>query len=139
MMRLKGKTAVITGGARGLGEAMAKLFAEKGAKVIACDMGEPQTEYNNVEFYKLNVTDVEACKKFVVDKLSWLDMPVLVASAEKDYLIPLGEQETLIRGIKNVHHVVLSDCGHASMYEKPLLFCALTLGFINAAQTGFAI
>jgi pimeloyl-ACP methyl ester carboxylesterase len=75
----------------------------------------------------------------VVDKLSRLDMPVLVVSAEKDYLIPLREQETMIRGIQSAHHVVLSDCGHASMYEKPLLFCALTLGFINAARTGFAI
>lgn len=75
----------------------------------------------------------------VVDELSRLDMPVLVVSAEKDYLIPLREQEILIRGIKDIHHVVLTDCGHASMYEKPLLFCALTLGFINAAQTGFAV
>ncbi|MDR0719959.1 MAG: alpha/beta hydrolase [Treponema sp.] len=75
----------------------------------------------------------------VADELSRLDMPVLVVSAENDYLIPLREQETLIRGIKDVHHVVLPDCGHASIYEKPLLFCALTLGFINAAQTGFAL
>jgi pimeloyl-ACP methyl ester carboxylesterase len=75
----------------------------------------------------------------VVDELWRLDMPVLVVSAEKDYLIPLREQETMIRGIKDVHHVVLPDCGHASMYEKPLLFSALTLGFINAPQTGFVI
>ncbi|MDR0706524.1 MAG: alpha/beta hydrolase [Treponema sp.] len=75
----------------------------------------------------------------VVDELSRLDMPVLVVSSEKDCLIPLREQETLIRGIKDVHHVVLPDCGHASMYEKPLLFCALTLGFINAKSVRFAI
>jgi pimeloyl-ACP methyl ester carboxylesterase len=75
----------------------------------------------------------------VVDELYRLDMPVLVVSAEKDYLIPLREQETLIRGIKDAHHIVLTDCGHASMYEKPLLFCALTLGFINASQTVFVI
>jgi pimeloyl-ACP methyl ester carboxylesterase len=75
----------------------------------------------------------------VVDELSRLDMPVLVVSAENDYLIPLREQETLIRGIKDAHHVVLTGCGHASMYEQPLLFCTLTLGFINAAHTGFAV
>ena len=63
-MRLSGKTAVVTGAARGLGEAMAKLFAAEGAKVIACDMGDPQYTCDNVEFYKLNVTEVEACKKF---------------------------------------------------------------------------
>jgi pimeloyl-ACP methyl ester carboxylesterase len=75
----------------------------------------------------------------VVDKLSRLDMPVLVVSAEKDYLIPLREQETMLKGIKSAHHVVLSDCGHASMYEKPLLFCTLVLGFVNAARTEFVI
>jgi pimeloyl-ACP methyl ester carboxylesterase len=75
----------------------------------------------------------------VVEELSRLDMPVLVVSADKDYLIPLREQETMLRGIKDAHHVVLTDCGHASMYEKPLLFCALTLGFINIGQPGFAI
>jgi pimeloyl-ACP methyl ester carboxylesterase len=75
----------------------------------------------------------------VVDELSRLDMPVLVVSADKDYLIPLREQETLIRGIKDVHHVVLPDCGHASMYEKPLLFSSLTLGFINSTRTEFVI
>jgi pimeloyl-ACP methyl ester carboxylesterase len=75
----------------------------------------------------------------VVDELSRLDMPVLIVSSDKDYLIPLREQETMIRGIKFAHHIVLPDCGHASMYEKPLLFCSLILGFINAAQTDFAI
>jgi pimeloyl-ACP methyl ester carboxylesterase len=75
----------------------------------------------------------------VVDELSRLDMPVLVVSAEKDYLIPLREQETLLKGIKSAHHAVLPGCGHASMYEKPLLFCALALGFINAPQTEFVI
>jgi pimeloyl-ACP methyl ester carboxylesterase len=75
----------------------------------------------------------------VTDELSRLTMPVLVVSADKDYLIPLREQETLVRGIKSAHHVVLSDCGHASMYEKPLLFCTLALGFINTTQTEFVI
>ena len=86
-MRLQGKTAIITGGARGLGEAMAKLFAAKGAKVIICDMGDPVKAYDNVEFYKLNVTDADACKKFAeyaAEKYKKIDILVNNAGITKD-------------------------------------------------------
>ncbi|MDR1586701.1 MAG: 3-oxoacyl-ACP reductase FabG [Treponema sp.] len=86
-MRLAGKTAVITGGARGLGGAMAKLFAEEGAKVIACDMGDPQAVYDNVEFYRINITDVEACKQFfdyAVEKYRKIDILVNNAGITRD-------------------------------------------------------
>ena len=86
-MRLNGKTAIITGGARGLGESMAKLFASEGAKVLICDMGDPQNAYENVEFYKLNVTDSEACKKFAdyaVEKYGKIDILVNNAGITKD-------------------------------------------------------
>ena len=44
-MRLKNKTAVVTGGATGIGEAVAKLFAKEGAKVVVAGLpSDPVTE-----------------------------------------------------------------------------------------------
>ena len=38
MSGVNGKVAIITGASSGMGKAMAELFAEKGAKVVACDI-----------------------------------------------------------------------------------------------------
>lgn len=86
-MRLQGKVAIITGGARGLGQAMAELFVKEGAKVVAADMGELSYQNDNVEGYKLNVTDSQECKKFfdyVVEKYGRIDILVNNAGITKD-------------------------------------------------------
>lgn len=86
-MRLENKIAVVTGAAKGLGGAMAQLFAKEGAKVIAVDMGEPTYSDPNVEFYKLNITDTSACKKFfdeTMEKYGRIDVLVNNAGITRD-------------------------------------------------------
>jgi len=86
-MKLKGKVAVVTGGAQGIGMEICKAFAKEGAKVIAADMGEMTYEEQNVSFYKLNVTDVEGCKKFfdvIVKEYGQIDILVNNAGITRD-------------------------------------------------------
>ena len=86
-MRLENKVAVVTGGARGLGAAMAELFAKEGAKVIAVDLGDATFENPNIELYKLNITDSVACKAFydyAIEKYGRVDILVNNAGITKD-------------------------------------------------------
>ena len=88
-MRLENKVAIITGGARGLGQAMAIAFANEGAKVIAADMGEMSYSHPNVEGVALNVTDSAACEAFfkeVVEKYGTIDILVNNAGITRDAL-----------------------------------------------------
>ncbi len=86
-MRLNGKLAIITGAARGLGGEMAQLFAREGAKVIAADMMELSYEAENVEHFKLNVTDTKNCEElfdYAVEKYGKIDILVNNAGITRD-------------------------------------------------------
>ena len=86
-MRLEGKVAVVTGGAKGLGMEMALRFANEGAKVIAADMVQLSYKHKNVIGYTLNVTNSEACKDFfdeIVKDYGQIDILVNNAGITRD-------------------------------------------------------
>ena len=88
-MKLEGKVCVVTGGANGIGAEMSKLFAENGARVIAADMGDLTYTAENVEGYKLNVTDPKGCEtlfNFVLEKYGKIDVLVNNAGITRDAL-----------------------------------------------------
>jgi NAD(P)-dependent dehydrogenase (short-subunit alcohol dehydrogenase family) len=53
----EGKVAVVTGAARGIGEAIAALLAEEGASVFSFDVGEPEAPVDGVRYLTADVSD----------------------------------------------------------------------------------
>ncbi|MFO1445133.1 SDR family oxidoreductase [Bacillus sp. Bva_UNVM-123] len=93
MGRLDNKIAIITGGASGMGAAMAKLFAKEGATVIAADISEENlakiAEVENVEGMKLDVTSDEnwaEVTKAIIDKYGRIDILINNAGISSEKL-----------------------------------------------------
>lgn len=67
-MRLKDKIAIVTGGSRGIGQAVSELFAKEGATVIIMDLlpqgkevaNQINTNEGKAEYHKISVTDKAA-------------------------------------------------------------------------------
>ena len=64
---LTGRTAIVTGGTRGLGRAISAALAAQGCKVVACARSEPENLPEGVEFAVLDVRDPDAVEAFVND------------------------------------------------------------------------
>ena len=102
---LRGKTAVVTGGSRGIGAAIAEKFASLGANVAILDISNEEQalqvcskaeEYGvKAGFYKCNVTDTENCKQVVntiIADFGGIDILVNNAGITRDNLIVTMEE-----------------------------------------------
>lgn len=99
---LKGKTAIVTGGSRGIGAAICKRFAEQGANIALLYAGNTQKAEETkaalqemgvkAEAYQCNVADVEqvaaVCKQIIKD-FGGADILVNNAGITKDKLVPM--------------------------------------------------
>jgi 3-oxoacyl-[acyl-carrier protein] reductase len=105
-MELNGAVAVVTGGASGIGEAVAKSMAAKGVKVVIGDMdkknlervsGEITAAGGQVASLKVNVTneeEVAALMDLAIEKFGSLNVVVSAAGIIKDGLMINLDKET---------------------------------------------
>lgn len=112
-MELKGLTAIVTGGASGLGEACVRRFVANGARVVIADLNEERgkavaADVGDVaRFHKTNVTsetDAEACVKLAKDAFGGLHILVNcagIATAQRtvgrDGPMPLNDFSKVIQ------------------------------------------
>ena len=97
-MKLRDKVAVVTGGARGIGEAIARAYAAEGAHVVIADLETAKAEALALELggnalaVRLDVRDktsIDALVDAVVSKLGGVD--ILVNNAGIFNMAPLSE------------------------------------------------
>jgi 3-oxoacyl-[acyl-carrier protein] reductase len=98
-MRLEGKVALITGGARGIGQAIAMTFAREGADIVVADVNleiaqKTASEIENLgrkalalEMDVTNYDLVEAGINKILDKMGKVDILVNNAGITKDNLV----------------------------------------------------
>jgi NAD(P)-dependent dehydrogenase (short-subunit alcohol dehydrogenase family) len=103
--RLEGKVAIVTGGASGIGEAVAKIYAANGCKVLIVDVNEKRLPCVAQEITAAqgtcrsvcaDVTDEKAVIQFFADTVrEWGKLDILVNSAGRDSLAPPISEVTL--------------------------------------------
>ncbi len=89
-MKLEGKVALVTGGARGIGAACARLFVLEGADVAVTDLDFADAECGDVLELHCDVTvreEVEAAVRRTVDELGGVDILVTCAGVTRDNLV----------------------------------------------------
>lgn len=114
MSRLAGKTAIITGGARGMGAVTTRLFAEHGANVVIGDILDAEGQAlaqelgSNVRFVHLDVTSESDWQQAVTTAEALGPLNVLVNNAGILVFKAIAEQTT--EEYMNVLNINLVGC-----------------------------
>lgn len=124
---LRGKVAVVTGGAKGIGSACGKILAQAGAKVVinynsssiaadelAHDIGD------NAVTYKGNVAnpvDMEDMIKYTVDKFSQIDILVNNAGTTSENIL----EDLTIEEIDRIFKTNIYGSFYTSKYALPYM------------------
>lgn len=155
-MLLKDKTAIITGGARGIGREIARLFAKEGANICICDvneeiLGEATKELESfgreaigLRVDVTNSSQVEEMVQKVLDKFKKIDILINNAGITRDNLL-LRMKEVEWDAVLNVNLKGTFNCTKAvsrimiKQRSGRIVNIASIIGLIgNAGQSNYA-
>lgn len=139
-MRLSGKRALVTGGAKGIGEAIVRLFVQEGASVLISDLCEEEglaleRELNaaggHVVFCKTDVTSPQQVARSVqtaVEQLGGLDILVNNAGiVERDTLLEDMPEEVWYNVLNVNLNGAFLNCKYALPHLKKSRGCVVSM------------
>lgn len=128
-MRLKEKTAIITGGANGIGLEAVKLFAKEGANVALVDFNEQlgreqeqklQETWSNIRFFQADVSNRESVDQMVeevVQTFGQIDILVNNAGITRDKTL----RKMSVEDFQKVIDVNLTGVFHCAQAALPYM------------------
>jgi 3-oxoacyl-[acyl-carrier protein] reductase len=139
-MRLKGKTAIVTGGASGFGAGIAKKFAAEGAKVMVADLNFSAAEEIATEIGGIaqlcNVSDpnsISEMREAVLRAYGHLD--ILVNNAGTTHL-PLELEDVTMDDFEKVYNVNIKSVYLTAKVFVPHFKSRKSGVILNVASTG---
>ena len=143
MDRVKGKVAIVTGGANGIGEATAKLLAREGAKVAIVDIDdengkrvvkEIKAEKGIADFWHMDISHENEVKKTFTDIYAkWGQLHILVNNAGiPGYRKPA--HETTSEEWDRVMNVNLKGAFFCTKYAAPYMIKSGSGSIVNVAS-----
>ena len=139
MDKLKDRVAIITGAASGLGQGMASLFAEEGARVVVADIqddaGKELAEALGGAYLRCDVTDPHSVERMIegaVDHYGRID--ILVNNAGID-----GEQastaDSTVENWRRVMSINMDGVYYGMKYVLPVMVSQKGGVILNTAST----
>lgn len=141
MGRLDGKVAIVSGGARGQGEAEVRLFAAEGAKVVfgdvLHDLGEAVAADvgPNAHYLPLDVTDPEAWQKAVAETTSRFGPPNVLVNNAGVLLFGVSMVDTPLEDYMRVININQVGVFLGMKYTAPAMIEAGGGSIVNISST----